>query len=188
MRNTHLLLLAGLFLIIVLGGCSQPETKRASQVLDTNTEKPVTAGLVKGDLAPAFLLAAPDGRQISLESFRQKPVLLYFFTTWCPYCREDLTTLSKVYADYSAEMSIVAVGMDLGESEEKIGNYKEQFPALSGVLFLKGNMDILTSYQIKYTTTKYAVGNDGNILYAGSGALTEQQWRILLDAMTGRAA
>lgn len=183
-----MVLLAGLCLIIALGGCSRLETGQASQTISTNTEKPVTSGLMKGDIAPGFILATPDGRQISLESFRQKPVLLYFFTTWCPYCREDLTTLSSVYADYSSEVSIVAIGMDLGESEEKIRQYKEQFPALSGVLFLKGDMGILSTYQIKYTTTKYAVGNDGKVLYAGSGVLTEQQWRALLGAMASGKA
>ena len=134
---------------------------------------------------PDFKLKNLQGETVALSSLLQgnRMSVLVFFTTWCPYCQEDFTTVSKVYADYSPKMSMVAIGMDLGESEEKIQNYKNRFPALSGVLFLKGNMDILSSHQIKYTTTKYAIRN-GTILYAGAGALDEGQWRILLDAMT----
>ncbi len=168
------------FLII---GCSSPETRRASQVVDTNTERPLTGSLVKGSLPPDFSVAVLDGSMLSLKSFNSTPVLLYFFTTWCPYCAEDLSTLSTVYADYESGMSIVAIDMDLGESAEKIGQYRRRYPALGGVLFAVGNMDVLASYQIKYTTTKYAIGRDGRILYAGAGVLTEQQWRALLDMM-----
>jgi len=32
-----------------------------------------------GDKAPDFILPAQDGREVSLSSFRGKPVVLYFF-------------------------------------------------------------------------------------------------------------
>lgn len=37
------------------------------------------AQLKAGDAAPAFTLAADDGREVSLNQFRGKRVVLYFF-------------------------------------------------------------------------------------------------------------
>ncbi|HLD87616.1 MAG TPA: TlpA disulfide reductase family protein [Candidatus Nanoarchaeia archaeon] len=182
-RSIHLLIVS--LLVLFIAGCSdEPLEKRsAMQAIDTNGEKPIMNGLGARATPPDFSITTLDGKIISLESFNEKPVLLYFFTTWCPYCKEDLTALSSLYADYEQDIHFVAIDMDLGEDPKKISEYRLKFPDLTGVLFATGNSETLSSYQIKYTTTKYAIGKDGKILYAGSGALTKSQWKTLLDAL-----
>jgi thiol-disulfide isomerase/thioredoxin len=170
--------------IILIGGCStgQETTEKASQPINTNTEKPLKHGLQKGDLAPPYSAITTKGAILQNGSF-SGPVLLYFFATWCPYCMEDLTTLSSIYPEYEEDVNILAIDMDLKEDAELIDSYAARFPALEGVWFTLGNAKTLSAYQVKYTTTKYAIGKDGTVLYAGSGAFTKEQWRILLDAM-----
>ncbi len=191
-KKIYLRLFLALIFVIFLFGCSptldsqsdsQLETKTALQTLDTNSERPLPYGLLGGNTAPGFSVMDIDGNIISKESFKQTPVLLYFFATWCPYCMKDLTALSPLYLEYEPDVAILAIDMDLSEGNEKIQSYKQQFPKLSSVLFARGNTDILSSYQIKYTTTKYAIGRNGSILYAGAGELDGARWRILLDAL-----
>ncbi len=184
MKNIFALFSMSMLLLLTACVANAPlEKKSAIQIEDTSSLKPLMSGLIKGNSPPEFSLSTLDGRILTLVSFNGTPVLLYFFTTWCPYCAEDFSALSGIYADYEADIQIVAVDMDLGEDEEKISEYRKRYPALSGVIFTTGNIDMLSAYQIKYTTTKYAIGGDGKLFYVGSGALSEGQWKILLDAL-----
>ncbi len=174
-----------LCIILIMSGCAysvQETTETAAQPISTNTQMPLTFGLQKGDLAHPFSVMTTDGMILDNGSF-SGPVLLYFFTTWCPYCKEDFDTLSLIYPEYEEEVSILAIDMDLKEDAGLISSYATRFPALDSVWFALGNPKTLSAYQIKYTTTKYAIDRSGKVLYAGSGAFTEEQWRTLLDAM-----
>ena len=174
-----------LSIILIIAGCaySVQETKEtAVQPISTNTQKPLTFGLQKGDLAPPYAVMTTEGAILDNGSF-SGPVLLYFFATWCPYCKEDFDVLSGVYPEYEDEVSILAIDMDLKEDANLINSYAAKFPALGSIWYALGNPKTLSAYQIKYTTTKYAIDGDGKVIYAGSGAFTEEQWRTLLEAM-----
>ncbi len=169
---------------MVLSGCSVSSAdtiERTSQPISTRTQQPL-AVLKVGEPAPPYEVMTIKGIILNNGSF-ETPMLLYFFTTWCQYCKEDLDTLSKVYLEYEEDVSIVAIDMDLKEDAALIGSYAARFPALGSVWFALGNVKVLSAYQIKYTTTKYAIDGEGNVLYAGTGALTEGQWKTMLDAM-----
>lgn len=49
--------------------------------------------------APTFELPDLNGRTVRLADLRGKVVLLFFWTTWCPDCREELPSVNKLYTD-----------------------------------------------------------------------------------------
>lgn len=49
----------------------------------------------KGDQVPSFTVENKEGVKISIEDLKGKVVLLNFFATWCPPCREELPRLQK---------------------------------------------------------------------------------------------
>jgi peroxiredoxin len=51
-----------------------------------------------------FVLQDLSGDSFVLSSYRgRQPVILFFWTTWCPHCRNELSDLSERYADLSWE-------------------------------------------------------------------------------------
>jgi cytochrome c biogenesis protein CcmG, thiol:disulfide interchange protein DsbE len=62
----------------IVAGCSSPPSPTSTPT-PTGT---VAEGPEVGKLAPSFELTGLDGKSVSLQSLRGKPVLLNFWTTW----------------------------------------------------------------------------------------------------------
>lgn len=80
---------------------------------------------------PNVSFTALDGsRQLDLESFRGRPVLMTFWASWCGPCRQELPELQKLSAEL-AETGFALVTINLDQS------------AVDGARFLKRfNIDV----------------------------------------------
>ena len=87
-----LILTTTLALAIALGATAQTETN-TTQDLDaryaTNMLKP-------GTKAPDFTLKTHDGKDIKLNSYAGKYVVLDFWASWCPDCRKDIPAMKAL--------------------------------------------------------------------------------------------
>jgi thiol-disulfide isomerase/thioredoxin len=57
---------------------------------------------------------APDlaGRQVSTEALRGKVVLVNFWATWCPPCREEIPDLVALQQKYPEQLQIIGISQD----------------------------------------------------------------------------
>lgn len=83
---------------------------------DTTLMAPSGTLLPVGAQAPDFTLATPQGRAVSLRSFRGKTVLLEFLATWCPHCQAEAPHLLKLYGTVAgSDVAFLSVN---GDSED----------------------------------------------------------------------
>ena len=120
-RPVQLVLLA-----VVVGACSAPQNRteqaavagpattaaaQASTVRKSQA-RPAPPGILpaaRRRLAPSLRVTAFDGRVVTLDDFRGRPLMVSFFESWCPVCEVEQPDLSRVAADFSPRVGFVGV-------------------------------------------------------------------------------
>jgi peroxiredoxin len=65
--------------------------------------------------APDFALKNVDGKMVRLSDFKDKVVILDFWATWCPPCRQELPHFIELQEKYGSRgLAIVGVSVDQG--------------------------------------------------------------------------
>jgi thiol-disulfide isomerase/thioredoxin len=54
-------------------------------------------------------VTAFDGRPVTLDGFRGRPVVVSFFESWCPICQVEQPDLSRVAEEYAGRVGFVGV-------------------------------------------------------------------------------
>lgn len=88
-----------------------------------------------GSSVPDFTRADLQGRPVRLSSHRGKLVLLNFWATWCPPCREELPVFSRWQASLRARgLQVIGVSMDDARSEVErfLAQYPVEYPIVMG--------------------------------------------------------
>jgi thiol-disulfide isomerase/thioredoxin len=68
--------------------------------------------------APPFLLQDLDGNPVSTAQWQGKVVILNFWATWCPPCREEIPILVELAKKYKDSLLIIGVSVDDGPPDE----------------------------------------------------------------------
>ena len=113
-----------LCLMVALAGCSKEQKGAAG--------KPVAQ---EGSQAPDFTLTSLDGQEVRLSSLKGKVVLLNFWATWCPPCREEVPSLVKLNsAMENKPFRMLAVSIDEGGKHAVETYFKESGNTLPALL------------------------------------------------------
>lgn len=112
--------------------------------------------------APPFTLRSLDGGSFTLDQFRGKPLLLFFWGTWCEACKEDIVLLEKFAQQAKERVTIVTLVID-GERDRRarqiVTKLKITLPVL---LILKEN--VIDTYEVRAIPTAFFVDSEGFIL------------------------
>jgi thiol-disulfide isomerase/thioredoxin len=75
----------------------------------------VDADELDGAAAPVFKLPARGGGEFDLSAMRGKLVLVNFWATWCPPCRDEMPSLTRLAQQFDPRsFEVVAVSVDEG--------------------------------------------------------------------------
>ena len=120
-----------------------------------------------GDKAPDFTVEMLDGRSVTLSELQGKPVLLIFWATWCPPCREELSHLQEGVIDLFGDQ-ITVLPISRGEKRETVEGFLDKM----GYTFpvgLDGDQSIYKKYASNYIPRCFVINAKGVVEYAGVG-------------------
>ncbi len=114
-------------------------------------------------LAPAFSLRDISGKTVTLSQFKGKVVILDFWATWCPPCREEIPHLVDFYNRYKGK-GVVIVGVALDDEGLRVvkpfvEKHKINYPVVIA------DDAVQSAYgPIQGIPTKFIIDQNGNIV------------------------
>ncbi len=134
----------------------------------------IVLGLAGCSASGSRLQTAPDfslpevvsGKKTVLsETNREKPVLLVFWASWCPACREEIPQVNEIYKKYSPEdLQILAVNVQ--ESAGILKPFLKEF-SIEYPVVMDESGEVSVKYGIEGLPTSVLLAKGGKILYYG---------------------
>ncbi|MGH7320210.1 MAG: peroxiredoxin family protein [Candidatus Rokuibacteriota bacterium] len=118
-----------------------------------------------GHRAPDFTLRDPQGRSVQLTRvLGEKAVLLNFWATWCPPCREEMPLMEEAYRAYKGKgLEILAVSIDAG-SESAVAARVRAFMSelrLTYPALLDVEGEVVRAYRLRGLPTTFLIDRKG---------------------------
>ncbi len=107
----------------------------AYKAINTSPDEALDDSSLKLSSSPLFAASYPDvlGQQQALKQWQGKIILVNFWATWCPPCREEMPELSKIQ-DKFRDQGVIVLGIstdDLEKTKNFINNSPVSYPILA---------------------------------------------------------
>jgi peroxiredoxin len=141
------------------------------------------AGYPPGERPPQFSGRTPEGQTVSLTGLRGRVILLTFWATWCPPCKEEMPVFEQLHRDFAAQ-GLTVLGVNVREGIPAIQGYAKDL-GLTFPLVLDPKGKIQALYGVIGLPTAFLIGRDGR---AAARAVGPREWgsaeaRALIQAL-----
>lgn len=121
-----------------------------------------------GDKAIDFKLDTLSGESVTLSELKGKKVVLNFWATWCPPCKEEMPIMQEFYTKNGKDVEILAINID---PQYNVKEYQKAM-GLTFPILLDKDDKINTAYDILTVPTTYIINEQGIITHKQIGAIT----------------
>lgn len=130
-----------------------------------------------GKPARDFKLKDLDGNEVALSELRGKVVLIDFWATWCPPCREELPTIAKLNAAYG-DKDVAVLGVN-DEDRGTVKHYLEKH-GLALTVLMDSSEKVHGQYGCRALPTVVIINRQGTVTAQYVGGRSEQELRAAL--------
>jgi cytochrome c biogenesis protein CcmG/thiol:disulfide interchange protein DsbE len=130
-------------------------------------------GAEPGQPAPDFRLPLLQAGEAALTEYRGRPVIINFWASWCPPCREEAAYLEATWRKYEGR-GVVFIGVDWVDTEKEALAYIDEFD----ITYLNGpdiGTRIAQAYNIQGVPETFFVAKNGELRGVHIGPLQSPQ-------------
>jgi len=119
--------------------------------------------------APDFTLEDMDGETYTLSKLHGKVVMVNFWATWCPPCREEIPSMEAIYQALQ-DKGFIVLAINQWETPDHVFSYMGQlevYPTFP-ILFDRDS-SVSDSYGVKGLPTTLLIDKQGRVVYRAVG-------------------
>lgn len=151
--------------------------------LASDAQLPVIRFVRDPDPAPALKAKDLDGKEVTLDAYKGKVVLLNFWATWCGPCRAEIPDLIDLQNKYKDKLQIIGMAVDV-DDEDDLRNVVKSEGVNYPIALTTG--EVRMAYGgITALPTVFVINPEGRVVQKHVGlfnpALYETEVRALLD-------
>jgi thiol-disulfide isomerase/thioredoxin len=185
-RKIVLLAIAGVGLLIATHGVLAriPTGVPGARVQDANT--PVIRFVKNPELAPPLQVQDILGRPVNKDNWGGKVVLVNFWATWCPPCREEIPELLELKKVFKDRLEIVGISEDDDPPE-----YVLKFARQKGMTYpiVMATQALIESYGgVPALPTTFLVDTQGRVVQKHSGLHPIEEYELEIRSLLGMPA
>ncbi|MDA1257152.1 MAG: TlpA disulfide reductase family protein [Chloroflexi bacterium] len=146
---------------------------------------------VSAQVGADFALPALDGDgTVRLSDFRGKIVMVDFWSSWCPPCRQESPALEAAYQDFR-DQGVEFVGIAIWDVDSETRKFRDAF-GLEYPIVVDSNGRAAVEWGVVGLPEKFFVDREGRVVKKYAGPMTRDrlglELREMLEAGTGAAA
>ena len=127
------------------------------------------SGIMLGTEAPAAEVTTLDGKTANLSQHVGKgPVVMEFWATWCPVCKELEPAMTAMTAKYSGKVTFVNVSVSVNQSPALVQRYVTNHK-MGGIHYYDTKGDATGVYDVPATSYVVVIDKAGKVVYSGVG-------------------
>ena len=157
-------------------------------VMGTTTATSRSGKELVGKKAPSFVAPKVGGQLVSLENYKNKPLVLNFWASWCPPCRDETPGMERIWRKYE-DQGVVILGINVQDGEKEAERYISEFGVtFSNALDLDGSITV--DYGVTGLPVTFFIDNDSVVKGRWVGSISEDRldnWVSNLIFSTGAA-
>ena len=145
----------------------------AQQATEQEDEAAATTLVKVGMQAPDFTVTMFDGSTLTLSEQKGKVVLVNFWATWCPPCRQELARVQNDIVDRFADQPFVFIPISRAEEMQTVAAFREQM----GYTFPMGldpERKIYDLYASNFIPRNFLIDGEGKVVVASVGYEPEE--------------
>ena len=108
-----------------------------------------------------------------------KVVMLNFFATWCPPCREEIPDLVSLAPKYEGKVVIVGLSVDEDASTLPVflKRLKVDYPVY------RASEDVIRAFNVRTIPHNVFYGKNGRLALMGSGMVSKKELTEIFDSL-----
>jgi len=149
------------------------------------TKEVEESGVEISQYAPDFTLKTLEGKKVKLSDYRGKKIILNFWTTWCPPCKEEIPQMEKYYKSLNKKDNVEILAVNLtsaDKSKEYIKEFAESYDITYPILLdKKGEQQ--KQYEIVNIPTTYFINEKGQIKQIIKGPMDRKMMEYAMSSL-----